>query len=100
MISNYSTVDGKGDLLPVKEVALRLESTRFIWTLATNRAPTDPQRAFQNSAAESSERAITLSNARMEKVANIKKAIGERSYSVASADVAQKLLSKMLLRSR
>jgi anti-sigma28 factor (negative regulator of flagellin synthesis) len=63
----------------------------------TDSSTTGTERLFHgNSMTKSLERAMDLSDVRMEMVARVRAAIANGCYNVSSADLAQKLISNML----
>jgi flagellar biosynthesis anti-sigma factor FlgM len=82
-------VGGKEDMLcQLHGTACRLR--------VTNSATTGAGRFLQRSTSNFSERAMDLSDVRMERVVRIRAAIANGQYHVSSEDLAQKLIGVML----
>jgi len=94
--SSWTFFDHGGNWIWSKEDTLRQRDGKTCRVVLTGRSKTGTKRLFQNRTTQSFEATMDLSDARMEKVIRIRKAIANGSYNVSSANLAQKLIDTML----
>jgi anti-sigma28 factor (negative regulator of flagellin synthesis) len=96
MWSSWAAFDSDGHWVWGKEGTLRLQYGKTCRGRVTDGSTVGGRRLLRNSAARSLERAMYLSDMRMERVARIRAAIASGCYHVSSEDLAQKLIGGML----